>query len=169
MQINANFSIFFHGTSEEHAESILNKGIVPQWGAERQDFSHKDGFYLHEANNIELAIRWAKQRFENNSNGIACIVFTVNTDDLKSLDHLDMQNSTDLDWQERILLNRAGKNIATENFEFIRGFACSNPRNISKGEAPKTRKFPFIQVCLKRTKVVQLFQTSKVGVIYIEK
>ncbi len=54
---------WYHGTTEEHANAIINNGIDWQLGQPKKDFSNGKGFYLQD--NLQSAVEWPERRARN--------------------------------------------------------------------------------------------------------
>ncbi|XP_022243335.1 uncharacterized protein LOC111086092 [Limulus polyphemus] len=155
--------LFFHGTSHNHADKIIQNGIQLNEGSRCQDFSHKDGFYM--TSKIEYALDWAKHK--NYSNRAAVIVFYMDPGSLASYTHLDLSNDQEK-WKHVIKYNRCGRdrrlNIPKPTIkeyrkaDYVEGPMCFNPKELVLSQEPKGfgRK-ENMQVCLKSGDVARLF------------
>ena len=54
---------WYHGTTEKHANAIINHGIDWQLGRPKKDFSNGKGFYLQD--NLQSAVEWAEKLARN--------------------------------------------------------------------------------------------------------
>ncbi|XP_013785274.1 uncharacterized protein LOC106469327 [Limulus polyphemus] len=155
--------LFFHGTSHNHADNIIQNGIQLNEGSGFQDFSHNDGFYI--TSEIEYALDWAKRK--NYSYKVAVIVFYVDPGILARYTHLDLSNDHEK-WTHIIKHNRRGRdrrlNIPKPTIkeyrkaDYVEGPMCSNPKEVGSSQEPKGfgRKEK-IQICLKTDHVTRLF------------
>ena len=74
------FEVFFHGTSHENAEAIID-GIDLKEGGPRMEFSHGDGFYVF--NDFFAARCWAASTFTDHHSAV--LVFRVTKMELRGI------------------------------------------------------------------------------------
>mmetsp|Transcript_32018 Transcript_32018/g.46144 ORF Transcript_32018/g.46144 Transcript_32018/m.46144 type:complete len:443 (+) Transcript_32018:62-1390(+) len=157
--------IYFHATCSESVDFILSDGINIGIGSKNQDFSHQNGFYLFEQNNFHLAVDWAKSWLPN----AAILVFAVYDDEINGLECFNMERNVDETWKKYVSDHRQGI-CSRDSYAFIRGTACGNPiqvRNIRDPMDPEAYSNPFIQICLKSSKSVDIFYRALTGILYI--
>lgn len=175
MDIERDISVYFHATDEASMTSILSQGIDPFRGHRCQDFGHLNGFYLHEEDNLHLALEWTRI-FANP----AILVFAVYTDEMNILQKYDMGADSGDPWREYVSTHRRMHNNlhSIDQYAYIRGLACGNPRQVQRQtnhHHPTPHSDSFVQVCLKnhgnngqQHLAVDLFHRSLAGVIYIQ-
>ncbi|XP_059141602.1 uncharacterized protein LOC131929423 [Physella acuta] len=135
-------TLLYHGTSSENAASILTYGIDLNSGKPKQNFSHKDGFYLY--HDFKHALRWAHKKHEDD---YAVIVFRVPNPllDREANNGLDLRDYKDSEvlekWKTVVRLCRTGSLYMPEwrefeSFSFIQGPICINHRDMIKRNRP---------------------------------
>lgn len=66
---------WYHGTTQESAESIRRDGIKLEEGCDAQDFSHSSGFYVNPE--FDKAKKWALCRFEKTAGAVLIYKFSL--------------------------------------------------------------------------------------------
>lgn len=140
---NENYEVFFHGTTQKKALSIID-GIQLQKGKLNRDFSSGTGFYVCKNFDEALNTMWARQRPPNS----AVVVFQVNRTKLrrdKRIIGLNLQHNVQM-WEEVVKLYRSypdatksSREIRDDkrkfgdlsNFHFIEGPICSEAHHCS--------------------------------------
>jgi hypothetical protein len=81
---------WYHGTTEKHANAIINHGIDWQLGRPKKDFSNGKGFYLQD--NLQSAVEWAErlarneeERFGRHPVFFAVLVFRFTESELETM------------------------------------------------------------------------------------
>lgn len=145
-----NFVLLYHGTSVENAFGILDYGIDLTKGRSKQDFSNKDGFYLHF--DFNLSVQWASKKY---SNQFAILIFRVSEYLLNPLANrgfnlCDNNNPCSvLMWPFVVRSCRQGYKphdwigSLLDTFHFIVGPMCANPREVQNEK--KDPKFLTLQ------------------------
>eukprot|EP00981_Chlorochromonas_danica_P002287 scaffold440_cov277-Ochromonas_danica.AAC.21 len=169
--------VFCHGTKARFANQMLINGISLERGAAEQDFSNSNGFYVHERR-PDLAWQWAKVRYPHSD--LAVLLFYVRKEDWIALEHFDMGENADQEWQAVVSfyrcydrLYRMGDMVDLYNtqldlckYQSIRGPAYKNVIDIQAGMDPIPYSPSFIQVALRKQLAVNLLQSSNVVVMY---
>lgn len=172
---NENYEVFFHGTTQKKALSIIG-GIHLAKGKKNRDFSDGKGFYLCKNFDDALNTMWASQRPPNS----AVVVFQVNRTELR----LDKINGLNLQhdlpgWKEAVRLFRTHLQDTKsprkskddekmfkdkDKFDFIEGPICSEAHCFSNPH-PIDDSYQF---CVKRQVCVELFDRSLHSVVFFE-
>lgn len=118
---NVKYEVFFHATTHESAQSIIEKGIILRKGEERKDFSDSWGFYLGKDFDDVLRTRWARNRPPCS----AVLEFRVAEAELRgSRNGLNLQGKIEK-WQEVIQEFRGGPSREfrkeMQQYDFIEG------------------------------------------------
>ena len=167
------FEVFFHGSSHESAEDIIEGGIVLGKGARKRDFSDGDGFYLNK--NFDDALRWAGHR----SKSSAVLVFRLKRTELRGDDN---EKDYDLraphmkrEWQEVIRNFRSGtlnskyRKEMNRLYQFIEGpMASISEKNSSSVPYPRQKDDSY-QLCVRTQSCVELFDRGLHSVVFSEK
>ena len=158
---------WYHGTDYESAVSIL-KEIILEKGKPRQDFSHKDGFYL--SPDFEGAKRLA---FGKKTKGIPAILIFKRGFNLQMYSGLKLQFESE--WETIIKYNRSGRNLDLcdlshklldkfSNSDYILGPVntdgpCPKVENIQNYRTWKVNgyKMKYRQLCIRGTKLAAVF------------
>uniref|UniRef100_A0A2C9M263 Uncharacterized protein n=1 Tax=Biomphalaria glabrata TaxID=6526 RepID=A0A2C9M263_BIOGL len=137
---NKDCSLYFHGTTQASAQSILTSGIILEKGKDENDFSNGSGFYVAEsfktANDIV------------NGSG-AIVVFKIPN----SMVDASLENGLNLDreqdepmWKDIILYCRRHPNrkrttdSLLKDKNFIRGPMCTNAEAIKPDKKKRNRE-----------------------------
>ena len=118
---NVKYEVFFHATTHENAQSIIEKGIILRKGQARKDFSDKWGFYLGKDFEVVLRTRWAHKR----SACSAVLEFRVAEAEFRGgTNGLNLQGNFEK-WQEVIQEFRGGPSREfrdeMQQYDFIEG------------------------------------------------
>ena len=162
------FEIFYHGTSHEWADDIVD-GIDLKKGAGGMDFSSGDGFYV--SKDLCLAREWAARRFrENNS---AVLVFKLRKVELRGVNNNNGLDLKDIDskkeWQKLVknfLSNRPSKRFlkTVKEHDFIEGpMVAKGGYDFLSFPKPKIDSY---QLCVRTDNCASLFDRSLCAVIY---
>ncbi|KAK2555662.1 hypothetical protein P5673_022688 [Acropora cervicornis] len=163
------FEIFYHGTSHESAEDIID-GIDLRKGGKGMDFSSGDGFYV--SKDLCLAGERAAHHFgENNS---AVLVFQVRKVELRGDNNDNGLDLTDIDkkkgeWTEIVknfLSAKPSRKLlkTIKKYDFIEGPMVAKGRyNFKSHPKPKNNSY---QLCVRRENCVSLFDRSLCAVVY---
>ena len=162
------FEIFYHGTSHESAEDIID-GIDLRKGGKGMDFSSGDGFYV--SKDLCLAREWAAHRFgENNS---AVLVFQVRKTELRGDSNDNGLDLTGIDrkgkWKELVKIFLS-KKPSKRFLKTIKGYDFIEGPMVAKGRDeflifPKSKNDSY-QLCVRTNNCVSLFDRSLCAVIY---
>lgn len=173
------YYMFFHGTSYASANAIIAEGINLSRGAENQDFSNRNGFYLHTEENINLAYMWSQTGYRES----AIIVFIVLKSEFEQLS-VHIKNNDLETWQRYVNLYRRSSMIlggdencedmsddydelqSNFNHDIVFGFGCKNHRDVVRFNR-NPLPFEWKQVCLRSERAVNIFNQSNVGVMYL--
>ena len=164
------FEVFFHGTSHESAEAIID-GIDLKEGGQRMEFSHGDGFYVF--NDFFEAQRWAASMFSDYHSAV--LVFRVTKMELRGdnnnngLDLTGMKQKKE--WQELVNIFRSAKlskinetKKTLKKYDFIEGPVAAYGRQVyEKFPTPKGDSY---QLCVRSKKCVEVFNRSLCAVVY---
>ena len=172
---NEVYEVFFHGTTQEKALSIID-GIHLAKGKRNRDFSNGKGFYLCKNFDEALKTMWASKRPPNS----AVVVYQLEKTELRCdrFTGLDLQHDLPR-WKQAVRLCRsclyATKSLRESkddrrNFEdlsrydFIEGPICSEARNFSN-PYPIDGSYQF---CVKSLDCAELFDRSLHSVVFFE-
>ena len=165
--IDGNHEVFFHGTGHQYAQDIIEGGIDFKKGADCQDFSNGDGFYLGE--DFEEACRWPASRGHLK---IAVLVFCVEKRELRDpYKGLDLRNNKKR-WSELIKQFHSGRPAkkfvkSLREYDFIEGpMASWSSRNLNDDD-PRQRHGTY-QLCVKEDSCAEIFDRSLHSVIFFE-
>lgn len=172
---NDNFEFFVHGTDHERAKNIIEKGILLSEGADGQDFSDGDGFYL--GNDLEEAVKWARHKYRG---GEAVLIYQVDKRELRGDNNekgLDLRNNKP-EWKRVVTEYRStgygrrqkrpskAYRDELEQHHFIEGpmasVSESNPN-------PRERGSGTYQLCVRNEPCAKLFDRSLSYVIFFER
>ena len=167
------FEVFFHGTSHESAEDIIEGGIDLGKGARKRDFSDGDGFYLNK--NFDDALRWAGHR----SKSSAALVFRLKKTELRGDDNEKGYDLREPDmkkeWQEVIknfrngTLNSKYRKEMNRLYQFIEGpMASISEKNSSSVSYPRQKDDSY-KLCVRTQSCVELFDRCLHSVVFSEK
>ena len=170
-----NFEFFVHGTDHERAKNIIEKGVLLGEGADAQDFSDGDGFYL--GSDLEEAVKWAKHKYRG---GEAVLIYQVDKRELRGDNNekgLDLRNNKN-EWKRVVTeyrltgygrrQKRPSKAYRTEleQYHFIEGpMARVSENNPNPGE----RGSGTYQLCVRNEACAKLFDRSLSYVIFFER
>ena len=157
---------WYHGTTQNSAESIRTEGILLEKGQEQQDFSDSFGFYLNQ--NFHEAKKWAIHRFGKTQGAILIYRFPLKRFKGKNLHE-------DLDEWKRVVeyfrskkppKKRAAFKKALRNVEYIFGPMAKNA-NTNDQNVFRARMIPDTsQLCIKLEKMAIQVTSALCGIIY---
>ena len=157
---------WYHGTTQESAESIRNVGIILEEGQEKQDFSHSSGFYLNPR--FSDAAEWASRRFRETAGAI--LIYNLPLDDFQGLNLFnDLEN-----WQKVVGYYRSGCKRVIDNqlvdhwdqVDFIRGEMSGDGYNPEIESWKPQRKPDKSQLCIRSRRMAKEFSLALQGIIY---
>eukprot|EP00981_Chlorochromonas_danica_P008920 scaffold2352_cov153-Ochromonas_danica.AAC.1 len=177
--------VFYHATTWRHAMSIISRGIDLNCGGGDQDFSHRNGFYLHE--NFDLAVEWLNVRYGGEG---AIVIFCIPRQSVWEQLHNPKDFGTDCsqEWENVISAYRRASQYEDiednadresdplcyahydiQNNAYIRGYALSNVEAVKRdNKDPLPHHKPFVQVALRNADATQAFkQSGKAGIVFI--
>lgn len=162
---NDEYELFFHGTTHESAEDIIENGIDLNLGAEKKDFSDGYGFYVGNDFDNSMSVRWARNRPPCS----AVLVFRVRIADLRGRMrglNLDVDVET---WKEIVTHFRCGRRSRRflrqyENYDFIEGPMAGEGQNFIY-PTPNDNTY---QLCVKRLDCARLFDESLHSALFFE-
>lgn len=161
------FEIFYHGTSHECAENIMD-GINLKKGGEGMDFSHCDGFYV--SKDLSLGREFAAHHFGENDSAV--LVFKVRKVHLRGDNNgLDLKDTDRKrkEWQElvKIFLSRKPSRRflkTVKGYDFIEGpMVIKGKNNFLSYPKPKNGSY---QLCVRSINCASLFDRSLCAVVY---
>ncbi|XP_059159250.1 uncharacterized protein LOC131943248 [Physella acuta] len=146
---------YYHATSLQFAEDIIQNGIRVEEGEKRLDFSHGGGFYV--INNFKTAMKWTR-RFKQHNPAQAVIIYKVLETEMESGKGLKFDDV--IEWRQVVTACRKGFPRSPEvskirdklrRADYIEGFLCSNGRQVTYGADPEIYQdgeFRPIQTCI---------------------
>ena len=158
---------WYHGTTQNCAESIRKDGIILAEGRPKQDFSHSAGFYLNRV--FRDATNWAKHRFGITTGAVLIYKFQHN----KSFECLDL-SCDKTKWQKVVQYYRSGcrndipNAIKRElrNIDYIVGpISAGGSNERSRTNVPRA-KHDTSQLCIKSEEMASNFGSELCGIIY---
>ena len=162
---DADFEIFYHGTSHESAEDIINYGINVNKGGKRKDFSDGDGFYLCKDFNETSSTRWAKNRPPCS----AVLIFRVARAEFRDVRNgLDLQEDIE-EWRRVVRYFRLGEYTRRlqrqlEEYDFIEGPMAGEGQNF-RNPTPINNMY---QLCIRNDESANLFHGSLHSAVFFE-
>ena len=157
---------WYHGTTQKHAESIRNNGIILQEGRPKQDFSHTGGFYLNPR--FSDAAEWASRRFSVTEGAV--LIYKLALDDFDGLDLFsDLKK-----WQEIVAYYRSGCKRLIDKYliercnqvDFIVGQMSGDGYDPENESWKPERKSDKSQLCIRSKHMAKQFSLSLKGIIY---
>lgn len=164
------FEVFFHGTSHESAQDIIEGEIDLRRGAQKQDFSDGDGFYL--SKQFDEALRRAQHRRTSS----AVLVFRIKKTELRgdnndkgyNLQHPDMKK----EWQDVVRKFRNGmvdsksRKEMNRQYQFIEGpMASISGKNSASVSYPRQKDDSY-QLCVRTESCAKLFDRGLHSVVF---
>ena len=157
--------LWYHGTDTNAVENIIDGGLNLGKGEPRQDFSHKDGFYLSPA--FRDAEQWAKRQAIDSKPAV--IVFNIKKD-LQEFPILDLRERKPDAWQAIVNHFRNG---AKQKSHPVSGDLCRDLRRcqciIGVRNGDKRQIFKDqggrIQLCIRGIELLNEFNTNIESVI----
>lgn len=166
-ETNDPYKVFFHGTSHESAQNIIDDGIDLAKGKAKKDFSDGRGFYLADRfEEVWPNALWARNR----PHCTAVLVFRVRITELRgNRNGLDLGSNID-QWKEVVSKFRTGSAdrrflADLENYDFIEGPLCGEGQNF-KNPTPNPLTY---QLCVRSDDCARLFDQSLHSVIFFER
>lgn len=158
--------VFFHGTSHKGAKSIISEGIDLFRGAERQDFSSGNGFYLNDKFTEALDFACKKKLKP------AVLMFRFEKDVLDTSNGLELTGDDNKREWQNVVSKCRDKNLdrkfmkTLKHFDFIEGpmaKACNgnwqHPRQIENS----------YQLCVRSHDMAEKFDSSLHSVLFYSK
>ena len=158
-EVEEGSQFWFHGTGTVAASRITEIGISLCEGAERKDFSHKNGFYLSDG--FEAALKWNQRRVKDDYSAILRYKIPKQfwVDNMDGI-QLSIESPEDMQkWRSIIRYNRSGKEEGRkqmkrkmESIPFILGPLSSdgeyNKKNKDDPNWPKPLADTWRQLCI---------------------
>ena len=157
---------WYHGTTQESAESIRNEGIKLEEGSDAQDFSHSFGFYLHPE--FSEAEKWATCKFGISAGAV--LIYKFQLDNFEGL-NLFVDN---IKWNQivKYCRNRCpssmGNNIRRQlcQIDYIIGpMSVDGIRESSRTYVPQI-KHGTSQLCIRSEDMAIKVTSALCGIIY---
>ncbi|XP_059145346.1 uncharacterized protein LOC131932457 [Physella acuta] len=174
---SADYIYLYHGTSLASAEKIVvSRGIDLRQGSKNLDFSHGTGFYV--INYLPKCIEWSSNARPENH---AIIIYKVSKTEMEKRNGLILDNEEQ--WGRVIKACRSGfkgeigseVEDELEEYEYVRGYICSNGRAIEKDAAVPLQVMQEIvegdvpcrplQTCILKKKCAVWFNSNIFGVV----
>ena len=157
--------LWYHGTDVNAVMSIIDRGLVLKEGNPRQDFSHKDGFYL--SPNISEAEQWAKRKAIDSKPAV--IVFNIKKK-IKEFPILDLRQRKPDAWKAIV---RHFRNGAMQKSHPVSGDLCRDLRRcqciigVRNGDVRQIFQDNGnrIQLCIRGIELLNEFNTNIESVI----
>lgn len=163
---DVNYEIFFHATTHDSAQNIIENGIILQKGERYKDFSHGWGFYLGNDFKDALSTRWARNRPPCS----AVLVFRVaeaELRDVRNLVGLDLKGNIG-EWKNVVQEFRRGPSRrflkAYQHYDFIEGPLFGEGQSL-RNPVPNRDTY---QLCIKSTVCAKLFDQNLHSVLFLE-
>ena len=145
---------WFHGTNNQSAVNIVNKGISLKKGAKKLDFSNNDGFYLNPDG--MSAVDWVKSKKDS-----SVIIFKASRQMQNEHKLLDLRGDQER-WKKVLKWNRSGEDQREfldkelseqfQNCDYIRGpMAGDNTKYNGPNWEPQVKDSQ--QICVKTRKM----------------
>ena len=161
---NVKDEVFFHATTHESAQNIIEKGIILRKGEHYKDFSDGWGFYLGKDFDDVLSTRWARNRPPCS----AVLEFRVAEVELRGgKNGLDLQGKID-EWKEVIQEFRGGPSRhfrkQMQQYDFIEGPLFGEGQSL-KNPIPNEGSY---QLCVMSQDCAKLFDQNLHSVFFFE-
>lgn len=171
-----NFDVFFHGTSPDSAQAVIERGIILRKArqGEAQDFSDGDGYYV--CNSFEDALDWAQRKFLHRQ---SVLIYRVDKRLKAQLGGLDLRDNKSewlrvvTEYRQRYSRRRkSGGKVDTKlradlkKLPFIEG-----PMTSGSGKPSSTdfdNSMGKYQLCVRNDNGVQLFNNCLHSVVFFE-
>ena len=164
-----NYRIFFHSTTHESAQKIIENGIILQKGERYKDFSDGCGFYLGNDFKDALSAKWARNRPPCS----AVLVFRfaeAELRDFRNLVGLDLQGNID-EWKYVVQECRRTDRFpskqfrkAYQHYDFIEGPLFGEGQGLTN-PIPNRDSY---QLCIKSRVCAKLFDKNLHSVLFLE-
>ena len=157
---------WYHGTTQNSAESIRKEGIRLEKGQEQQDFSDLFGFYLNQ--NFHEAKKWSMRRFGRTQGAILIYRFPLKRFRGKNLheDPEEWKKVVEYFRSKKPPKKRAAFKKELRNVEYIFGPMAQNTNNKDKNVF-RARMIPDTsQLCIKLEKMAVQVTSALCGIIY---
>jgi phosphatidylserine/phosphatidylglycerophosphate/cardiolipin synthase-like enzyme len=172
-----NSKYWFHGTLGVHAENILEFGIDPKKGRDKQDFSSskRRGFYLGKS--LDMAVQWVFDTWVDYVGAVLIYKVDKNLLQNEGDKHQDLTGNKD-DWANTVRLCRNSEpHPSDKKVTSIYGPVCTNSGKLSR-KKPKEKMswFPTAGdadqlVLLEKSKssILDTFNNSLYAIVWITK
>ena len=163
---NSDCDYWYHGTTQNSAESIRTEGILLEKNQEQQDFSDSFGFYLNQSFNE--AKKWAIHRFGRTRGAILIYQFPLKRFKGKNLheDPEEWKSVVEYFRSKKPPKKRAAFKKALRNVEYIFGPMAENA-NAKDKNVFRARMIPDTsQLCIKLEKMAIQVTSALCGIIY---
>lgn len=167
------YEVFFHGTDKKSAKDIIECGINPGEGNEKQDFSDGGGYYV--GISFDEAFVWARSK-TNPGEVQAVLIYRVHKEQLRGKNNDNGLNLRE-DKQEWLQVvreyrhyprdrksNKKLRKDISKRYAFIEGPRAS----VSKTNPSPSEDIDTYQLCVRNKKCARLFNNSLHSVVFFK-